>query len=152
MRRLYLILIPLGIIAILAVFSGGNRTAADDQTIDFRMNQIMVKLNQIEWELSRVRNRQGVQNKRLDEIDTQLDRILSELQNLTSSVPASSSSATDPVLVGTWRLSRSDFAEEIPDNMRRYLEEQAEQAEESWRQSYRTKSNRQAYRESHRRV
>ena len=33
--------------------------------------------------------------------------------------------------MGSWRLSRNDFAEEIPNNIRRYLEDRAEQAEQA---------------------
>ena len=50
MKRLLYILPPLGILVLLAFASGWNRTAADDQSVDFRQSQIMVKLNQIEWE------------------------------------------------------------------------------------------------------
>lgn len=139
MRRLHVFLITIPVIVLIVVLTGWNPTSAEDQTVDFRLNQIMVRLNQIEWELSRVRNRQGTQSERLDEIDTKLDRILEEMAGFAPMEPASSSTATDPALWGTWRLTRHDFAEEIPDKMRRYLEEQAEQAEESWRKAYRSK-------------
>ena len=116
-------------IFLLVVLTGWNRTFADDQTVEFRLNQIMVKLNQIEWELSQVRNKFGTQENRFDHIDRQMDRILEEIEDVTSTESALSTSATDPVLEGTWRLSRNDFAEEIPKNIRRYLEAQADQAD-----------------------
>lgn len=117
----------MGIITFLAVFSGRNRTAADDQTIDFRMNQIMVKLNQIEWAISQVRNRLSSNDQRLADIDRQLDRVLEELGSAASTAPASSSTAIDPALVGTWVLSHNDFAEVIPNYIRRYFEELAQE-------------------------
>ena len=152
MKRLLYILPPLGILVLLAFASGWNRTAADDQSVDFRQSQIMVKLNQIEWELSRVKNRLGAQDRRLDEIEGQLDRILEAIEasgsgkfpsspgpeaSGTSGTSGYAPAATDPALVGAWRLSRHDFAEEIPNKLRRYLEEHAEQAEERWRREYR---------------
>lgn len=132
MRRRHVFLTAMPVIVFIVVLTGWNRTSADDrsdQTVDFRLNQIMVRLNQIEWELSRVRNRQGTQGERLDEIDTQLNRILAAIADFKSPGPASSSTATDPALAGAWRLSRNDFADEIPKNIRRYLEAQADQAD-----------------------
>ena len=146
MKRLLYILPPLGILVLLAFASGWNRTAADDQSVDFRQSQIMVKLNQIEWELSRVKNRLGAQDRRFDEIEGQLDRILVAIEAAgsgkfpsspgpeasgSSGTSGSAPAATDPALVGAWRLARHDFAEEIPNNIRRYLEEQAEQVEQA---------------------
>lgn len=43
----------------------------------------------------------------------------------------SSRATIDPALAGTWRLARNDFAEEIPKNIRRYLEEHADQADQA---------------------
>ena len=138
MKRLLYILPPLGILVLLAFADGWNRTAADDQSVDFRQSQIMVKLNQIEWELSRVKNRLGAQDRRFDEIERQLDRILEAIEAAGSEKSPSSSgldssgtsrsapAATEPTLVGAWRLARHDFAEEIPNNIRRYLVEQAD--------------------------
>ncbi len=152
-RQVWFLAIPM--IAFLAVFTGWNRTAADDrpdQSVDFRMSQIMVKLNQIEWELSQVKNRLGSQDRRLTNIDRQLERILEEIEDVASSATTASSSsaasaatsasassraAIDPALVGTWRLAGNDFAEEIPQNIRRYLIEQAERAESPRRQAAR---------------
>ena len=119
-------------IVFLLVLTGWNRTAADDrpeQSVDFRLSQIMVKLNQIEWELSQVKNRLGTQDQRLTDIDRKLERILEKIEeavsatSATSTESASSSIAIDPAVVGTWRLARNDFAEEIPNNIRRYLVE-----------------------------
>ena len=136
MKRLPVILSPLGIIVLLALASGWNRTAADDQSVDFRLSQIMIKLNQIEWELSRVKNWLEAQDGRFDEIEGQLNRIRGEIGDAGSVKPPSSpgpaasaasvpaAAATDPALAGAWRLSRNDFAEEIPENIRRYLAEQ----------------------------
>ncbi len=155
MRRRHIWFLALTTIACLTVFTGWNRIAADDQSVDFRLSQIMVKLNQIEWELSQVRNRLGSQDRRLTEIDRKLDRILKEIEDAASTAStastasaessasasstastesnasASSSIAIDPALVGTWRLAGNDFAEEIPNNIRRYLAEQAERAEQA---------------------
>lgn len=129
MRRWYVLFLATPMIILLVVFTGWNPTSAEDQTVDFRLNQIMVRLNQIEWELSRVRSRQGTQSERFDKIDTRLNQILEEIESVTSTVPTSSSSATDAALVGTWRLSNNDFLEGIPKNIRRYLEAQADQAD-----------------------
>ena len=132
MRRRHVVFLAVTMIVLLVVPTGWNRTSAEDQIVDFRLNQIMVKLNQIEWELSQLRNRLGTQDNRFDHIDRQMDRILEEIQDVTSSASTesmSSSNAVDPALVGTWKLSRNDFAEEIPNNIRRYLAEQAAQAD-----------------------
>ena len=129
MRRWQGLFLAIPMIGLLVVITGWNRTYADDQTVEFRLNQIMVKINQIEWELSQVRNKLGTQENRFDHIDRQMDRILEEIEDVTSSESASSTSAIDSELVGTWRLSRHDFAEEIPKNIRRYLETQADQAD-----------------------
>ncbi len=141
-RSVWFLAIPM--IVFLAVLTGWNRTAADDrpdQSVDFRLNQIMVKLSQIEWELSQVKNRLGSRDRRLTEIDRKLDRILEEIEDAASSGSASSSgaeassastsssTAIDPALVDTWRLARNDFAENIPNNIRRYLAEQASQSD-----------------------
>ncbi len=146
MKRLLYILPPLGILVLLAFAGGWNRTAADDQSVDFRQSQIMVKLNQIEWELSRIKNRLGAQDRRFDEIERQLDRILEAIEvagsgkfpsspgpeaSGTSGTSGSAPATMDPALVGAWRLARHDFAEEIPNNIRRYLVEQAEQADQA---------------------
>ncbi len=165
MRRRQVWFLAIALIIFLAAFTGRNRTAADDrpdQSIDFRLNQIMVKLGQIEWELSQVKNRLGSQDRRLTDIDRKLDRILEEIEDAAStastasmessesaessasasstastesSASASSRTAIDPALLGTWRLARNDFAEEIPNNIRRYLAEQAERAESPRRQA-----------------
>lgn len=159
-RQVWFLAIPM--IIFLAVLTGRNRTSADDrpdQSIDFRLNQIMVKLGQIEWELSQVKNRLGSRDRRLTDIDRKLDRIVEEIDDAASTAStasmasaessasasstastesnasASSSAAIDPALVGTWRLARNDFAEEIPNNIRRYLAEQAERAESPRRQA-----------------
>lgn len=131
MRRRHGLFLAVPIILLLVVITGWNRTSADDQTEDFRLNQIMVKLDQIERELSQVKNRFGTQENRFDHIDRQMDRILKELEktaSTSSTESVSSSDAVDPALVGTWKLSRNDFAEEIPNNIRRYLAEQAAQS------------------------
>ena len=162
MRRRHVWFLAIALIIFLAALTGRNRTAADerpDQSIDFRLNQIMVKLGQIEWELSQVRNRLGSQDRRLTDIDRKLDRILEEIEDAASTASsassasmestesaessasasstasketnasASSSTAIDPTLVGTWRLVRNDFTEHIPNNIRRYLAEQASQSD-----------------------
>lgn len=141
-RPVWFLAIPM--IVFLAVLTGRDRTAADDlpdQSVDFRLNQIMVKLSQIEWELSQVKNRLGSRDRRLNEIDRKLDRILEEIEDAASSGSASSSgaeassastsssTAIDPALVGTWRLARNDFAESIPNDIRRHLAEQASQSD-----------------------
>ena len=143
MKRLLYILPPLGMLVLLAIASGWNRTAADDQSVDFRQSQIMVKLNQIEWELTQVRNRLGSQDQRLTDIDRQLEQILEEIEDAASTASKGSTTSTastesvsthaaiDSALTGTWRLARNDFAEEIPKNIRRYLEEHADQADQA---------------------
>lgn len=136
MRRRHVWFLAVPVMVFLVVLADGNRTNADgrpgltDQTVDFRLNQIMVKLSQIEWELSQIRNRLRSRDQRLDDIDRQLDRILEEMEDVTPTKSATSTSATDPALFGTWRLSRNDFADEIPENIRRYLEAQADQADQ----------------------
>lgn len=129
MRRRHVFLTAIPVIVLIVVLTGWNRTSADDQSVDFRLSQIMVKLTQIEWELSQVRNRLRSNDQRLADIDRKLGLILEEIEDATSTVSASSTSAIDPALEGTWRLSRNDFADEIPKNIRRYLETQAEQAD-----------------------
>lgn len=156
MRRRPVWFLAIPMIVFLAVLTGWNRTAADDwpdQSVDFRLNQIMVKLGQIEWELSQVKNRLGSRDRRLTDIDRKLDRILEEIEDAASTASSASSAsvrstesaesnasassgvATDPALVGTWRLARNDFAEGIPKNIRRYLSAQAERAESPRRQA-----------------
>ena len=168
MRRRPVRFLAIPMIVFLAVLTGWNRTAADDrpdQSVDFRLNQIMVKLGQIEWELSQVKNRLGSRDRRLTDIDRKLDRILEQIEEVASTASTSSSAsmestesaessasasseastesnasassgtAIDPALVGTWRLARNDFAENIPNNIRRYLAEQAERAESPRRQA-----------------
>lgn len=147
MRRRHVLFLAIPMIVYLAVLTGWNRTAADDwpdQSVDFRLNQIMVKLGQIEWELSQIKNRLGSRDRRLTDIDRKLDRILEEIEDAASTASsassastesaetnasASSSTAIDPTLVGTWRLARNDFAEHIPNNIRRYLAEQASRSD-----------------------
>lgn len=129
MRRRHVLFLAIPMIFLLVGLTGWNRTSADDQTVEFRLSQIMVKINQIEWELSQVRNKLGTQENRFDHVDRQMDRILEEIEDVTSSESASSTSAIDSKLLGTWRLSRNDFAEGIPKNIRRYLETQADQAD-----------------------
>ncbi len=157
MRRRHVFLLAIPMIVLVLVLTGWNRTSAEDrpdQSVDFRLSQIMVKLGQIERELSQVKNRLGSQDRRLTGIDRQLERILEEIEEVASTasagltassassaseasassgVAASASSgvATDPSLVGTWRLARNDFAEGIPKNIRRYLSAQAERAEQA---------------------
>lgn len=171
MRRRPVWFLAIPMIAFLAVLTGWNRTAADDwpdQSVDFRLNQIMVKLGQMEWELSQVKNRLGSRDRRLTDIDRKLDRILEQIEEVASTAStastassastestesaessasasseastesnasASSGTAIDPALAGTWRLARNDFAENIPNNIRRYLAEQAERAENPRRQA-----------------
>ena len=62
MRRRHVLFLAIPMIVFPLVLTGWNRTAADDrpeQSVDFRLSQIMVKLNQIEWEMSQVKNRLG---------------------------------------------------------------------------------------------
>ena len=84
MRRWHVILLSLLMIAFLAVLAGWNRTAADDQSVDFRMSQIMVKLTQIEWQLTQVRNRLDGHENRFDQIDRQLERVMEEIEDAAS--------------------------------------------------------------------
>lgn len=183
MRRRPVWFLAIPMIVFLAVLTGWNRTAADDwpdQSVDFRLNQIMVKLGQIEWELSQVKNRLGSRDRRLTDIDRKLDRILEQIEEVASTAStassasmestefaesaesstsasssgtaasassasssgaeasnasASSGTAIDPALVGTWRLARNDFAEHIPNNIRRFLAEQASQSDGMVRRS-----------------
>ena len=104
-------------IAFLAVLAGWNRTAADDQSVDFRMSQIMVKLTQIEWQLTQVRKRLDGHENRFDQIDRQLDRIRSDIEKEAEEAASTATrpAASDPALVGTWRLTRSDFADDTAD-------------------------------------
>lgn len=146
MRRRHVLFLAIPIVVFLAVLAGWNRTAADDQTVDFQMSQIMVKLTQIEWQLTQVRNRLGSQDQRLTDIDRQLEQISEEIEDAASTASKASKGSTastaatesvssratiDPALAGTWRLARNDFAEEIPKNIRRYLEEHADQADQA---------------------
>ena len=153
MRRRPVWFLAMPMIVCLAVLTGWNRTAADDwpdQSVDFRLNQIMVKLGQIEWELSQVKNRLGSRDRRLTDIDRKLDRIFEEIEKVASTASAvstesaspaataseasaaspTSSTAIDPALVGTWRLAHNDFAEGIPKNIRRYLSAEADRAKD----------------------
>jgi len=140
MRRRHVFFLAIPIAVFLAVLAGWNRAAADDQSTDFRLSQIMVKLTQIEWQLTQVRNRLGSQDQRLTDIDRQLEQILEEIEEAASTASKGSTASTesmssraavDPALTGTWRLARNDFAEEIPKNIRRYLEERADQADQA---------------------
>ena len=125
MRRWHVIVLSLVMVSFIAVFAGWDRTVADDQSIDFRMSQIMVKLTQIEWQLTQVRNRLGGHESRFDRIDRQLDQVRSAIEKeaeeagLTASRPV----APDPELVGTWRLSRNDIADDTADRIRSELKE-----------------------------
>ena len=124
MRRWHVMLLSWVMITFLAVFTGWNGTAADDQSVDFRFSQIMVKLGQIEWELSNVKNRVGTQENRFDQIDRRLDRILEKIEeNAASTVTAAAPAAPDLALVGMWRLSHSDFSgEDTAERVRRFLQ------------------------------
>ncbi len=124
MRRWHVILLSLLMIAFLAVLAGWNRTAADDQSVDFRMSQIMVKLTQIEWQLTQVRKRLDGHENRFDQIDRQLDRIRSDIEKEAEEAASTATrpAASDPALVGTWRLTRSDFADDTADPVRSGLD------------------------------
>ena len=149
MRRRQVWFLAIALIIFLAALTGRNRTAADDrsdQSIDFRLNQIMVKLGQIEWELSQVKNRLGSQDRRLTDIDRKLDRILEEIDDVASTAATASTESTesaessasaetaestatvssraaiDPALVGTWRLAGNDASDDSLDRIRRRLE------------------------------
>ncbi len=148
MRRRQVWFLAILLIIFLAVLTGRNRTAADDrpdQSVDFRLNQIMVKLGQIEWELSQVRNRLGSQDRRLTDIDRKLDRILEEIDDVASTAATASTESTetaessasaetaestatvssraaiDPALVGTWRLAGNDASDDSLERIRRNL-------------------------------
>ena len=114
-------------VAFLVVIAGWNRTDADDQSnqsADFRLSQIMVKLTQIEWQLTQVRNRLGGHENRFDRIDRQLDQVRSAIEKEAeeAGVTASRPVAPDPEPVGTWRLSRNDFADDTADRIQSGLE------------------------------